>query len=300
MKVLSLFDGISCGRVALERIGIRPEAYYASEIDKHAIKVSNSNWDDITRVGDVTLLNPEDFSDVDLLIGGSPCQGFSAAGKQLNFEDPRSALFFEYVRLLRAIKPKHFVLENVKMKREWEQVITEYMGVEPLRINSNCFSAQNRERLYWCSGNPSPPNSCVLDNVGSILEEPISGAKPIELYPPRDPVSTSKISGCVFVGGLEKPTRVRGGRPAGTISSFSDRLKVYSFRGKSPCLTTKGVVNIQLPDETVRQLSVREWCKLQTLPPDYCSAVSNSQAYKALGNGWTVDVIAFLLKQMLL
>lgn len=146
MRVLSLFDGISCGRVALERAGIPVTEYFASEIDKNAIKVSTANWPDIKQVGSVVDLKAEDFGEIDLLIGGSPCQGFSFAGKQLNFDDPRSKLFFEFVRLKNELKPKFWMLENVGMKKEFQDVISEHLGVRPVRINSKFFSAQMRDR----------------------------------------------------------------------------------------------------------------------------------------------------------
>jgi len=148
MNVLSLFDGCSCGRVALERAGIKVDKYWASEVDKYAIQVSKKNWPDIEHIGDVCGVDATGM-DVDLLIGGSPCQGFSFAGKQLNFDDPRSKLFFEYVRILKECKPKWFLLENVKMKKESQDVISEALGVEPVEVNSALVSAQNRKRLYW-------------------------------------------------------------------------------------------------------------------------------------------------------
>ena len=158
MKVLSLFDGMSCGRIALDQLGIPVEKYYASEIDKYAIQVSQANYPDIIQVGDICDLDPKDYMDVDLMLGGSPCQGFSFAGKQLAFDDPRSALFFEFIRLLKAIKPKYFLLENVRMKKEFLQVISEQVsacypeitfGIEPIFINSSLVSAQSRQRYYW-------------------------------------------------------------------------------------------------------------------------------------------------------
>lgn len=160
--VLSLFDGISCGRVALERAGIKVAGYYAGEVDKHAIKVSQSNWADVTHVGDVTkisfkdgILTTEngkfDVGQVDLILAGSPCQGFSLAGKQLAFDDPRSKLYFEFERILKETNAKHFLLENVRMKQEHKDVITQRLGVKPVAINSSLVSAQNRYRLYWAN-----------------------------------------------------------------------------------------------------------------------------------------------------
>ena len=149
MNVLSLFDGMSCGRIALDRLGIPVDKYYASEIDKYAIQVSEANYPDIIRLGDVCDVKAEDLPKIDLLIAGSPCQGFSFAGKQLAFDDPRSALFFEFVRLLKECKPKYFLLENVRMKKEFLDIISEQVGCEPIFINSALVSAQNRQRYYW-------------------------------------------------------------------------------------------------------------------------------------------------------
>ena len=149
MNILSLFDGMSCGRLALDRLGIKVDKYYASEIDKYAIQVSSANYPDIIQIGDVCEVKGEDYPDIDLVLAGSPCQGFSFAGNQLAFDDPRSALFFEFVRILKEVKPKYFLLENVKMKKEFLDVISEQVGVEPILINSALVSAQNRLRYYW-------------------------------------------------------------------------------------------------------------------------------------------------------
>ncbi len=147
--VLSLFDGMSCGQIALQKLGIKVKTYYASEIDKHAISVTYKNFPDTIQLGDVTQIKASDLPKIDLLIGGSPCQGFSFAGKQLAFDDPRSQLFFEFVRLKNELNPRYFFLENVKMKKEYEAIISEYMGILPIEINSALVSAQNRVRLYW-------------------------------------------------------------------------------------------------------------------------------------------------------
>ena len=163
MNVLSLFDGMSCGQIALNRIGIKPTKYYASELDKYAIKVTQANYPDTVKLGDVTQWREWDidWASIDLLIGGSPCQGFSFAGKQLAFDDPRSKLFFVYVDILNHIKSVNpsvkFMLENVKMKKEYLAVISEQLGVEPVFINSALVSAQNRQRYYWCNWEVSQP-----------------------------------------------------------------------------------------------------------------------------------------------
>ena len=148
MKVLSLFDGISCGRVALERAGIPIEKYYAYEIDRYAIQISEKNYPDIVHCGDVTDADFTQYhGQIDLLIGGSPCQGFSFAGKRLNFEDPRSKLFFEYVRALKEVKPTYFLFENTPMKKGVQDAISELLGVDPILVNSSLVSAESRKRL---------------------------------------------------------------------------------------------------------------------------------------------------------
>ena len=180
MKVLSLFDGMACGRIALEQLGIPIEKYYASEIDKYAIQVAQANYPDIIQVGDVCDLDPKDYMDVDLIQAGSPCQGFSMAGKQLAFDDPRSALFFEFIRLLKAIKPKYFLLENVRMKKEFLQVISQQVsecypeitfGIDPIFINSSLLSAQSRQRYYWTNipGIQQPEDKGIV--LKDILED---------------------------------------------------------------------------------------------------------------------------------
>ena len=167
LRVLSLFDGISCGQLALQRAGLPVEIYFASEIDKHAIKITQKNYPETIQMGDVKNIYFESLGQIDLLIGGSPCQGFSFAGKQLNFNDPRSKLFFEYVRALEEIQPKYFLLENVKMKQEFQNIITSHLGVEPIEINSSLISAQNRKRLYWTN----IPNVSLPENRNIILKD---------------------------------------------------------------------------------------------------------------------------------
>src|ERR1700744_3645163 len=155
MIVLSAFDGISCGQLALQRAGIIVDEYYSSEIDKYAIKITHKNFPKTIQLGDIQNVHAVDIQGghIDLLIGGSPCQGFSNAGEGLNFGDARSKLFFEYVRLLNEIRKYNpdvkFLLENVVMKQEWQDIISAYLGVKPVLINSSLVSAQNRERLYW-------------------------------------------------------------------------------------------------------------------------------------------------------
>ena len=153
-NVLGLFDGISCGQVALERAGIEIEgAYYSSEIDEYAITVTNRNYPDTVQLGDIKDRRDWDLKDVDLITAGSPCQGFSIAGKRLNFKDPRSTLFFDFVDTLNQYNPKYWLFENVRMRKDIEVAISTVLGREPVLINSGLVSAQNRERLYW-TNNP--------------------------------------------------------------------------------------------------------------------------------------------------
>ncbi len=176
MNVLSLFDGMSCGQIALDRLGIKVDNYFASEIDLHAMKVTRNNYPETIFEGDVTKVKGSKLPKIDLLFGGSPCQGFSFAGKQLNFEDPRSKLFFEFVRLVKEVKPTYWMLENVKMKKEYQDVISQYLGVEPIEINSSLVSAQNRVRLYWANFDITQPQdkniglSDILEDTEMILQ----------------------------------------------------------------------------------------------------------------------------------
>ena len=173
LNVLSLFDGMSCGQIALQRLGIKVENYFASEIDKYAIQVAKHNFPNTKHIGSVIDVKGSDLPKIDLLIGGSPCQGFSFAGKQLNFDDPRSKLFFEFVRLKNECNPTYFLLENVKMKKEYEDIITEYLGVKPIAINSELFSAQDRKRIYWTNINfKALPTENKL-TVEDILEDEV-------------------------------------------------------------------------------------------------------------------------------
>jgi DNA-cytosine methyltransferase len=272
MNVLSLFDGMSCGQIALNRAGVKYDNYFASEIDKPAIKVTMANYPNTIQIGDVTQVKGADLPKIDLLIGGSPCQGFSFAGKQLNFNDPRSSLFFEYVRLLRECSPKYFLLENVKMKKEYQDVISEQLGVEPILINSALVSAQNRNRLYWTNIPVDKPEDLNI-LLNNILEDNVD-----EKY---------------YLSDKQKSM----------MKCFGAK---YSFGGKidniksSPILASYGKVSGNsgkiLINNRVRCYTPIECERLQTVPDNYTDCVSDTQRYKMLGNGWTVDVIAHILR----
>lgn len=311
MNVLSLFDGMSCGQLALQRAGIQVENYFASEIDKYAIKVTQTNFPDTVQLGDVTKVKAEGQQlydpfgcghEIDLLIGGSPCQGFSFAGKQLNFDDPRSKLFWEYVRLLKALKPKYFLLENVKMKKESMDVITEALGVEPIFINSSLVSAQNRQRYYWTN----IPVDKLPDDKGIVLADILEDG-----HVDRD--KSHCIDANYFKGGNLKSYFEKHRRQlvfskdgmchvgdAGISDKYAYLNRVYHPSGKGPTLVASdgGHLQPKISKGTTeyRKLTPKECERLQTVPEGYTDHVSNTQRYKMLGNGWTVDVVSHIMK----
>ena len=375
MNVLSLFDGMSCGQIALDRLGIKVDMYLAAEIDKYAMSIAKKNYPNTVHLGDVTKLRGMDLPKIDLLMGGSPCQGFSFAGKQLNFDDPRSALFFEFVRLLKETKPKYFMLENVRMKQEYQDIISEHLGVKPIMINSSLLSAQNRVRLYWTN----IPNIEQPEDKGIVLKDVLEGGVSVKGAAKRNQVTKRgieaqlnirkddksncvvaswphKLNGCVEYRPCElkefnKDSTCHHAATATDIKGNESIKRVYADSGKSPTVTTmggghrepkvlcgawrgryikdgkrqdhKGSVagkteqrleirqdgktntlttvqkdNVVVVPPTYRKLTPLECERLQTVPDDYTEGVSNTQRYKMLGNGWTVDVIKHIFKGM--
>lgn len=337
LNVLSLFDGMSSGMIALERAGIKVKNYYASEIDKYAIKVSKANYPNIIQLGDVTSVDVSTLPKIDLLIGGSPCQGFSMAGKQIAFDDPRSKLYFEYERILKelqVINPNiKFLLENVKMKQEFKDVITSRLGVEPIAINSNLVSAQNRYRLYWTNirwaGHPEDKGIYLKDIIENDVDEKffirygrLKWLKEFGKVKEKDgyiAFNPSKAK-CLTVRSepswnttyLVQPVREVGRRlDADGVRCDNDksipitRQYEVGMSEKSNCITTVqkdsfviqwSTTNLLLNEGLVRKLTPTECERLQTVPDGYTSCVSDSQRYKMLGNGWTVDVIAHIFQ----
>lgn len=396
ITVLSLFDGISCGRVALQRANIPVEKYLASEIDKYAIQVTQKNWPDTIQIGDVTKIDFTQFiGKIDLLIGGSPCQDLSIAGKREGLSGERSGLFFKFVEALNTIKPKWFLLENnVGMPQEAYEKISELMGCYPVEINSALVSAQTRKRFYWTNIGPKEfnlfgfPNCaiphpedkgillkdvletsaiapddksrCILSSIGRTTEreyfkkkqgqmvaEPIcvnsqSGRADGKAKQPSSADRIYSINGkCVALLSGWKPNiaepigaamrnRGEGKKPElnytekanaltsvqtdsmvceplqiGHISNTNAQAnRVYSVHNKSVTLKANGggggaktgLYKIDLPDGKyiIRKLTPLECERLQTLPDNYTEGISNSQRYKCIGNGWTVDVIAYI------
>ena len=280
---MSLFDGISCGKVALDRAGIKVKNYYASEIDEYAMQVSKNNHPDIIQLGDVNAWRNWniDWSQIDLLIGGSPCQGFSFAGKLLNFNDERSKLFFMYVDILNHIKSVNpnvkFLLENVKMKADYQNVISGYLGVEPMRINSALVSAARRDRLYWVNFDVDMPEDrgITFDDINGNTTDWLSNTY-------IDKVSKWKAQ--------------------------QDPLKNVTYIGtkaKLPCLTARGYNQshsgmILISDGTrYRYLTNNEAELAMTLPIDYTKGISDRERARCLGNGWTAEVVVHILKHLI-
>ena len=383
MNVLSLFDGMSCGQIALNRANVNYDMYFASEVDKYAIKVAQANYPQTIQLGDVTKVDYTKLpiGGIDLLMGGSPCQGFSFAGKQLNFNDPRSKLFFEFIRIRDALQPKYILLENVRMSKSSQDIISAWLGFQPQAINSSTVSAQNRYRLYWFgkrvlrepkpTGNtygydaiPIPP----MEDKGLVLKDILEAdhnEPPVPINPRnarhhRNPYQKALcttatmykgagnngmtlVDSTLEVGHAEQyahyrheqakrvyhmngksPTllTMQGGNREPKVATYSTkggrivnrRLDKNGVRkdyqmdlplepqvevradDKSNCLTTVQKDNVVVEGMTWRKLTPLECERLQTVPDNYTNHVSKTQRYKMIGNGWTVDVIAHILK----
>ena len=304
INVLSLFDGMSCGQIALERCGIKVNNYFASEIDKHAIKVTQHNYPQTKQIGSVIDVRAIDLPKIDLLFGGSPCQSFSVAGDGTGF-DGKSGLFWEYVRVLKETKPKYFLLENVKMKKECECVITEALGVNPIEINSNLLSGQNRKRLYWTNipGITQPKDKGILlkDILQKNVDDKYYYSEKAISYLDRNKInkrfanySDNEKANCLTaVFSKSLPYNV-----------YVDKTKSYCLTGnygKMACINyNKGQGQIVFDNKTIRRLTPVECERLQTIPDNYTNYVSNTQRYKMIGNGWTVEVIAHIFNNMVL
>lgn len=368
INVLSEFDGISCGQLALQRAGIPVNKYFASEIDKYAIQITQKNFPDTIQLGDVKNWRSWDLPRIDLLLAGSPCQGFSIAGKRLNFEDPRSKLFFEFVGTLEWLREKNpdivFLLENVnRMHKDVKAEITRIMGVEPIMINSALLSAQNRERLYWTNiqGVTQPEDRGLI--LADILEDGEGFIKSYGEYKKKN--DKSQCLDANYWKGVDNHGQRTVIRVGDLYPSGGQAGRIYSVEGKSPTLNTAStggnqetkidVTDFILSDEQVkkfqyikgakkeprekdgfryiyaegavpfpndvngksqclvaggqstsrtttvveqygyyRKLTPVECERLQTLPDGFTEGISNSQRYKCIGNGWTVDVIAHI------
>ena len=359
LRVLSLFDGISCGHVALERVSLPIEVYYASEIDKYAIQITQKNYPNTIQLGDVEKIDFTQYEGkIDLLIGGSPCTNLSICGNRKGLEGNESRLFWEYVRAIKECKPKYFLLENVESMTDSDrEIISKELGCYPIMINSSLVSAQNRKRYYWFNWGlmqynlfgfptcdiPQPKDKRIL--LKDILESGLA-------YQNKSYCLTSTDwKGLPFQSNLEKHRRTQVAEPicVNSLSGRADNLakqpslsdRIYDINGKSVTLASgwkpniaepvrlsqyekskgqaqrvysvnaktvainangggqggkTGLYKIDLPDGDyiIRKLTPIECERLQTLPDNYTEGISNSQRYKCLGNGWTVDVIAHI------
>ena len=282
MKVLSLFDGISCGMLALQRAEIEVEQYVAYEIDKYAIKISEKNYPKIEHCGDVTTADFTQYKGFDLLIGGSPCQSLSIAQSKTRLNlDGKSKLFFEYVRAKEEMQPKFFLFENVaSMNDESKKIISDLLGCEPILVDSKLFSAQQRPRYYWTNIPISPlPQECslVLKDIMQVNVE----EKYFYNYPLTNIDMSKQVCAIMEYKNHQMHKRI-----------FNPNFKCHT-------LTTCGGGNTQkkvLDGGRVRKLTPLEYERLQTLPDDYTDCVADSHRYTAIGNGWTVNVIAHILK----
>ncbi|MFA6087485.1 DNA cytosine methyltransferase [Mucilaginibacter sp.] len=336
MNVLSLFDGKSCGRLCLQQAGIKVKNYYASEIDPYAIKISKQKWPDIKHIGDVQSIDIDNSwylghtnisydkgvimlnGDIDLLMAGSPCQGFSNAGLGMNFEDPRSKLFWTFIHLLRQLQrgnPKVlFWLENVKMKKEWRDIISKELGVEPIELNHGICSPTERKRLYWTNiqGVKLPSNSHII--INDILEHEVSykyliTQKALErgqrktyskmrFNPSKcGTLNTKNNSGQMSID--SGTTLIQVGVADG-IKGHESKTRVYDPKGKCPTLLTHQGghhhAKIAVDEELWRRLTPLECERIHGLPDNYTEGVSDSQRYRMIGNGWECRGVTEMLK----
>ena len=329
-NVLSLFDGMSGGRIALDNLSILPKNFYSSEINKQSMAIAKKNYPDIIHLGDVTKWDTWDLPRIDLLMGGSPCQGFSKAGKLLNFDDERSKLFFEYVNCLKHFRPKYFFLENVEMSKECENIISSILGVNPVHLNSSLLSAQSRPRVYWTNMvNPllyeRPKEHGIV--FKDIMEH---NTDPKYFMLNGDISKTGQRAVGVKIGDrldyynrIDKTERMISQNRIGQVMEANDFMlnkfwqtsRVFSIWGKTPCLTTTTSHNrgpFYLVDEEkfiednkkfrecIRTPTILEAERLQTLPENYTDVegVSLTARYFAVGNGWTIKIIESFFKYL--
>lgn len=313
LNVFSAFDGAGIGLLALKRAGVPVAMYYASEVDKYAMQISKKNHPEIIHMGDIKQCWARTFPKIDLLIGGSPCQDLSVAKQNREgLKGARSGLFWHFVRLLRTMKPRWWMLENVaSMSRADRDKITEVLGVEPILINSALVSAQQRKRLYWTN----IPGVTQPDDRGILLKDVLENSEDGLLYNPYGEKVITGKSRALCVGSGKELNRAgqlvvslyRGTvqtEKAQSVGKDYQQNRVYSVRGKSVSLNgngggwgaNTGLYKIDLPDGdyTIRKLTPTECERLQTWPDGYTQGVSNTQRYKMIGNGWTADVVAHI------
>jgi len=270
--VLGLFDGMSCGQLALNNLPMPVKSYYSSEIDKYAISITQKNFPNTIQLGDITELDTTKLPQIDLLMGGSPCQSFSNMGDGTGF-DGKSKLFWEFVRVLKETRPKYFLFENVVMRKDWVEIISNELGVKPIKINSGLVSTQRRNRLYWTN----IPNITQPEDLGLDFKDIIETEVDVKYQlTPRAIERVRQKQGYDLVG-------------------FKSKC-LFATYYKNSSNSREGQI-IETPDY-LRRLTPRECEILQTVPIGYTEGVSDTQRYKMLGNGWTVDVISHILQEM--
>ena len=279
MRVLSLFDGIACGRVALERAGVIVDDYYSYEIDKNCITVVKDNYSDIISMYDVTRAHYGKYKNFDLLIGGSPCQDLSSMGSYKGLDGPQSILFFEFVKALEVTNMQYFLFENIAaMTKDNINLISDYLGINPILIDSADFSAQQRKRLYWTNIPILPycDKNLYLRDIITLNENRVNVTNKVNKYLSEE---------------------YKGRKIQKTV-----KASIKSLNEKSNCICTNSgqlgsnsslVIKI---DNEYFLPNINDFEKLQTLPVDYCKSLNYRNAVKAIGNGWTVDVIAHIFK----
>lgn len=283
MNVLSLFDGISCGQIALQRAGIKVDKYYASEIKPSAIKCTQKNFPNTIQIGDVTKLDLSKLDKIDLLIGGSPCQDLSIAvvmvkDKREGLDGQKSSLFYEYVRILKQLKPKYFLLENVaNMSKQDKQLISSILGVEPIEINSNLVSYQNRNRYYWTNiPNVTQPQDKHINFQDYICKD-------------HEKCKEFKVN--------KTPSRIKmwGDGVNGNCPNITKATKINCITTRQDRWKNAGLIEFE---DFCRYLTTEELEQGQTLPIGYTKMLTKHQASNVIGDGWTVDVIAHIFKNL--
>ena len=290
-NVLSLFDGISCGYLALKKAGIEFDNYYASEIDPKCVELAEKHHN-IISLGDVSNWQDWDLENIDLIMGGSPCQGFACQGLQLNFDDPRSKLFFTMVEIIEHFKPKYYFLENVGMRKQWEDIITQYMKVEPVHLCSSLVSAQTRKRIYWANWEFEAPKDRLI-HLTKLIDD-------------KNFLNPASING-------RKINPATGKREDSNPNiPYTQCLQVKKDNSKMGCLTTvaKDSILSSLPPgryvdafnmevgKDWRYLTALEYERIQTLPDGYTEGYNDSTRKAMIGNSWTVDMIAHIFSFM--
>lgn len=324
MNVLSLFDGMSCGQQALERVGINVDNYYASEIDKYAIQVTMANYPNTIQLGSVINVDGHTLPQIDLLIGGSPCQSFSFLGKKngmstkceteiltlphylqlknAGFEfEGQSYLFWEYMRIMHEVKPKYFLLENVEMGEKWERVLSNAIGVNGIHIDSALVSAQTRNRIYWTNIGMKPGG--LFGDPVSIIKQPKDmGVVLKDIIEPEvvEKYFLSHNVACRFTP-LKKASNIIGTTKAKYNTRIGQRDVVFILNGKVGCLIAtdyKQPKQIMTNEKRIRKLTPKECARLQTISDNYLMPVSDSQKYRCIGNGWTIEIIKHILSYL--